>query len=341
MYALKKLNFAAFVPHDPISTKIANLPKKMFRPKYARIVNLKIPEPVVGNIKLCMYPFSHKKIILPFEFSMWQQTVQTIMSMIPCQSNADQHYLTIDSEFFVQKGYQKNSSNKCEELHIDGNFCADPEFSFRQMINFLERQITCPQTYELYLQEKKSLSKTEPIISDGKQIVPSNLNYTTYHNIKIPYNFYNMTHKDALTCLRRFINNYKPKQNNSHVNCRFLHLRDNSIDFALPYDIIIPVGKYISNELGGIMTISTQMCGSMYPIDYEHDDVCSGGKMPHAYIHDSVHMQDNFFKENELYFMTSNMPYRMWIPEQGTRRTLLHITLNHNYENKVMFNNIQ
>ncbi len=91
------------------------------------IGNERILNPMYGDFKLQVFPFdSISEIILPDGFKLWENQVNRILKLIPFQPHAKTHYLTIDSKFFTQDGYLRR-----EGVHIDGNFCADPNFPFK------------------------------------------------------------------------------------------------------------------------------------------------------------------------------------------------------------------
>lgn len=84
----------------------------------------KIPDPQYGDLKLSVMPVDNKsRVKLPVGFELWQDSVQAIMDQIPHCAGADQHYVTIDSKFFPKADFLRR-----EGIHIDGNFCVDPNF---------------------------------------------------------------------------------------------------------------------------------------------------------------------------------------------------------------------
>lgn len=105
------------------------------------------------------------------------------------------------------------------------------------------------------------------------------------------------------------------------------------IPFETEFGNEIPFGKYISSELGGIFCIS----------DLEGCDAYSGkgnfvigdnGNVE-AYTYAIVSsMKKHTFGANKLNFMTSNTPHESTIIKKGNRRTLIRVTLAHDYPNK-------
>jgi len=90
------------------------------------IGSVKLPNPEFGDIKLNVFPFEHTadRIKLPKQFIEYEDALNEIMSQVPIQEGATTHYITIDSKFFSEK-----SSLRREGIHMDGNFCADIDFS--------------------------------------------------------------------------------------------------------------------------------------------------------------------------------------------------------------------
>lgn len=87
--------------------------------------SLRVFNPMYGDFKLQVFPIDSRKIIiLPDGFKIWENQINDIINKyVPHQKNATTHYLTIDSKFFTEDAYLRR-----EGVHIDGNFCADPNF---------------------------------------------------------------------------------------------------------------------------------------------------------------------------------------------------------------------
>jgi hypothetical protein len=86
---------------------------------------IKVLNPMYGDIKLQMFPFNSKlPILLPDGFKLWEKQINEFVKLIPYQEQAVTHYLTIDSKFFTEDGFLRR-----EGIHIDGNFCVDPNFN--------------------------------------------------------------------------------------------------------------------------------------------------------------------------------------------------------------------
>jgi hypothetical protein len=113
------------------------------------------------------------------------------------------------------------------------------------------------------------------------------------------------------------------KPDNSHVR----------IGFKLPYDITVPLGKYVSGSLGGTLMASSVTGCQAWPGEYR-GRVGSGG--------DWSQMVDQLGEAvqiggNELWLTTSNCPHETLMIPAGTRRTFMRVTLPHNYNNRVLF----
>ncbi len=86
--------------------------------------DIQVLNPMYGDFKLQVFPFdSSKQLLLPEGFKLWERQVNQMISFIPHQSHAKTHYLTIDSKFFSEDGFLRR-----EGVHIDGNYCVDPNF---------------------------------------------------------------------------------------------------------------------------------------------------------------------------------------------------------------------
>jgi hypothetical protein len=211
----------------------------------------KIINPMYGDFKLQVFPVeSNKNILLPEGFKLWERQINRIMSFIPHQENAKTHYITIDSKFFSEDGFLRR-----EGVHIDGNYCVDPDF-----------QIVC----------WSGSTWSGSTIENGKVIQK----------------------------------------------------------FASPYNIEMPIGKYVSESHGGILCASSLTGCDAWTGSIEND-VQDGGQYKEEHL---LHANKITLQANKLYFMTSNTPHETTIIRKGSRRTLIRVTLNHNYENNVFQN---
>lgn len=84
-----------------------------------------VPNPFWGDMRLTMFPIGSEaqRTYLPPAFDRWQPTVNRMLRQIPIVSSSHEHFVTIDSKFFgVDEPLRR------EGIHIDGNFCGDPNF---------------------------------------------------------------------------------------------------------------------------------------------------------------------------------------------------------------------
>lgn len=111
---------------------------------------------------------------------------------------------------------------------------------------------------------------------------------------------------------------------NSHVE----------MGFAIPYDIgVIPIGKYVSDHLGATIVATSYAGCRVWPGEYE-GEVGEGG--------DYSSMADQLGKSTiipagEVVAMTSNTPHQSLMTPAGVRRTLIRITMPHNWDNRCLF----
>jgi hypothetical protein len=111
---------------------------------------------------------------------------------------------------------------------------------------------------------------------------------------------------------------------NSHVE----------IGFSIPYDIgIIPIGKYVSNDLGATIVATSYEGCHAWPGQYR-GSVGEGG--------DFSNMADQLgepimIPANQVVAMTSNTPHQSLVTPAGVRRTLIRITMPHNWDNRCLF----
>jgi hypothetical protein len=87
---------------------------------------LQLPDPAFGDMKLNVFPFEHtgEYVQLPDGYKMWEPALNKILERVPLVDGCNKHYITIDSKFFTVDDFLRR-----EGVHIDGNFCADVNFS--------------------------------------------------------------------------------------------------------------------------------------------------------------------------------------------------------------------
>jgi hypothetical protein len=110
------------------------------------------------------------------------------------------------------------------------------------------------------------------------------------------------------------------KADNSHV----------TMGWKLPYDIIIPIGQYVSGNKGGFVAACSWVGCTAWPGTYE-GEVLSGGALSQDPVGTPV-----LLPAHRSIFLTSNTPHETMEVPGGVRRTLIRITLDCNYENSVL-----
>lgn len=230
--------------------------------KIKKLGELHLKHNLVGNHTLNLFPDR----LLPSGFEMFQPVVDKIFSHIPWDNNSsNDHFVTIDSKYFAEA-----SALRREGLHIDGNFCADPEF-------------------QLTGSGRNTWGGTEIIVTWGRTRfeVIENGNYS----IHTP-----------------FINEFGAKPE---------------------------VGIYVSEELGGIFCVSDLAGCEAFEGDFDIE-VQSEGNVEHERKEIEKNGNKILFQAHQLYFMTSNTPHESLIIPAGNRRTLIRVTLAHDYPNKLL-----
>jgi len=220
--------------------------------------NVILPNPEFGDIKLNVFPFKHtdKWISLPRQFEDYEEALNNIMNILPIQENAIEHYVTIDSKFFTTNDFLRR-----EGVHIDGNFCADPNF-------------------------KGSTWGGTSTTWGGTYCTPE-LKITT--------------------------------------------------SWVSEHNITIPIGKYVSDDLGGLIVVSNEIgckawSGSFNGLIGDEGDFSA---LENQLTKDKEFVLD----KNEVWLLSSNTPHETLLIEQGKRRTFMRITLAHNYDNSKVFKN--
>lgn len=221
-----------------------------------------IPEPDYGDLRLAVFPIIHgQPISLPSAFKPWENAVSQMMDTLPVQAGATQAYVTIDSKWFTTPDRLRR-----EGVHMDGNFCADPQF----------------------LRNDRTMAGWGGGWS-------------------------------GLRALKHY-----EEPDNSHVE----------IGFAIPYDLgVIPIGRYVSGHLGATVVATTIAGCDVWPGVYQ-GEVREGG--------DWSEMLDQLgapqlIPAGRIVAMSSNTPHQSQITPAGVRRTLLRITMPHNWDNRSLF----
>lgn len=319
------------------------------------IGKLQVPDPKYGDMKLNVHPFEHTGdyVKLPPGFEMWNDCFNDILKEIPLQEGVNTHYVTIDSKYFQEDEYQRR-----EGIHIDGNFCMDPYFVYQNyFLHFFNHPESKPDNLSLQNQfgmaatwggirlkpplldtwARMRLNEREREIRERKlerilkreererklkrerESSEEPLSKRQKTSEKVP-----STDKfNSLESLIDFCLNYQAKDDNSHVE----------MSWKLPSNVIVPVGTYVSEHKGGILTASSQVGCQAWLGEY-HGCVLSEGD--YSDMADQLTDRDKIvFDKNNLYFMTSNTPHETILQKADTRRSFIRITLNHNYDNSV------
>lgn len=264
------------------------------------ICRLTLPDPQHGDFKLSVYPFQHtgKPIVLPEGFRIWETVLNDIMKRVPLQEGANQHYVTIDSRFFTKADFLRR-----EGIHADGNFCVDPNF------------VTLTED------EKSTWGGAQPKINKPKskpqKSTPSPSPKSTWGGAS-PKETWGGASLDESVVKDRYV----VKEDNSHVK----------MDWVLPYKLVIPIGDYISEAKGGILTVSSEIGCQGWQGEFRGEILAEGSydNMKDQLTND----KKVIFESHRLYFMTSNTPHETLMVDKGKRRSFMRITLNHEYQNK-------
>ena len=114
---------------------------------------------------------------------------------------------------------------------------------------------------------------------------------------------------------------YREMPDNSHV----------IMDWVLPYNIIIPIAKYVSDTKGGLLVVSSDIGTRAWAGIFNGQVAAEGSfhKMQEQLTDDKL----RYIPKNTLMFMTSNTPHETLPIKAGIRRTFMRVTLNHNYNN--------
>lgn len=220
--------------------------------------SLHLPDPEAGDMKLNVFPIYHKRnwMELPQNFKNYEYALNTILNQIPVQDDAREHYVTIDSKFFTTQDFLRR-----EGVHVDGNFCADPDF-------------------------KKTTWGGTQTTWGGTRISPK---------LKIETNW---------------VSEHKVK---------------------------IPIGTYISDNLGGIITVSNEVGCRAWDGQFKG---LVGNEGDFSSMEEQLTIDKEYILgKDQIWAMSSNTPHETLLIDQGKRRIFMRITLDHKYENAQLFSN--
>jgi hypothetical protein len=264
--------------------------------RITKVQELRIPDPEHGDFKLSVFPFENNRkwISLPEGFKLWEKTLNEIMRMVPLQEGANTHYVTVDSKFFTKPEFLRR-----EGVHADGNFCVDPKF-----VSLDESKATWGGTKPTW-----GAAKLREEDEEEEEETPAQK--ATWGGTKPTWGAARLKEHQIVA-----------KEDNSHV----------TMDWVLPYKLVIPVGDYISEKKGGIFSVSSEVGCQGWQGRFI-GEVLSEGNYD-AMKDQLTEDKKVLFEKDSLYFMTSNTPHETLLVDKGKRRTFMRITLNHEYENK-------
>lgn len=221
----------------------------------------KMTKSILGNITVQMLPIELFKSVansLPNSISI---AISNMIDLVPIDNNSsNKHFITVDSKFMAQ-----DSALRREGIHLDGNFCGDPEFQKLGNLTWGGSETT-----------GWGGSRCEEV-TDGK------------YEVTTPW-----------------ISEFGTK---------------------------MEIGQYISSKLGGILCLSDYSGCTAYKLDNKIINIKSGGEL----LSDEIKSNENLeFKKNSIYFMTSDTPHESHVIPAGNRRSLIRLTLAHDYDNSLI-----
>lgn len=220
-------------------------------PLVKEISELFVFDPRYGDFVLNLHPLH---MPLPAGFERWNTAVSGIRGLIPRHNgSSNEHFVTIASRFISEDG-----SLRREGIHIDGNFCADPDFSGATWGG-------TTTTWAGTTVDRKLQVKTR---------------------------------------------------------------------WASPYGVTPPFGNFVSSTHGGIFVASSSVGCSVW-IDPIECNVGDEGSLDH--VKDRL-SGEVILSPHRLYFMSSDTPHESLQIPKGTRRTLIRVTLAHDYPNAIVLN---
>lgn len=310
-----------------------------------KICDINLPDPEFGDLKLSVMPFENtgEFVSLPDGFKRWEESFNEILKLIPLQEGANTHYVTIDTKFFTTDQFLRR-----EGVHIDGNFCVDPNFKsineekktwggagFNDGLKKTWGGAGLKKTWGgAGFNSGAGLKKTwggAGFNSDG--------NFTTNigtgdDNLKKTWGGAGLKKTWGGAGVKNDEEGsnhgkiWEAKEDNSHVQ----------MDWVLPYKLVIPIADYVSEKRGGILTTSTEVGCQAWSGTFKGEILSEG-----SFINMEDQLTDDkkiVFEKNGLYFMSSNTPHETLMISKGKRRTFLRITLNHDYLNEKIINGV-
>lgn len=225
----------------------------------------KFTKNLIGNILIPMLPIElfdrhDYQQDIPFHLRM---AIIKMLSFIPKDPNSsNKHFITVDSKFMGQ-----DSALRREGIHLDGNFCGDPEFQKKGNLCWGGSETT-----------GWGGSRCE-LVTDGR------------YEVKTPW-----------------VSEFGTK---------------------------MEIGEYISSTKGGILCLSDYSGCTAFELNNKVVNIKSGGELIPSEIFMGASKIKEFVKD-AIYFMTSDTPHESHIIPAGNRRTLIRITLAHDYDNSLI-----
>lgn len=272
-----------------------------------------LPDPEFGDFKLSVMPFENNGewVSLPEGFKIWEESFNQVIKNIPLQEGANTHYVTIDTKFFTTDEFLRR-----EGVHIDGNFCVDPNF---RKLNETTIEDVLDDDYLSDVEDefKASWGGAEPKPSWG------GARYENDEDFKASWGGAEPQPSWGGARMKEY--QYEAKADNSHVK----------MDWVLPYkDVVIPIADYVSESKGGILTVSTEVGCQAWSGEF-YGEILGEGSFENM-TEQLTDDKKKVFEKNQLYFMSSNTPHETLMISKGKRRTFMRITLNHNYKNTLI-----
>ena len=253
---------------------------------------VKVPDVDFGDCKLQVFPFDNsKKVKLPAMFASWQKAFEQMRKKIPLVDGKNNHYITIDSQWFSTDGFLRR-----EGIHIDGNFCADIEFSYRDQNAPIATWGGAVPTW----------GGVEPVPPPAPKETWGGVTPTWGGVVPNPNETGNLSAGWTV-----------------------------KVPWTLPYEINVPFGKYVSDDLGGILAVSSLPGCKVWHGKYTAD-IRDSGDCEHMRGELEASPNSVILGSNECWFMSSNTLHETLKIDKGNRRTFLRITLDHQYPNKLI-----
>lgn len=104
-----------------------------------------------------------------------------------------------------------------------------------------------------------------------------------------------------------------------------------------PFNTIVPIGDYVSDELGGIFLLSSLPGCELFTGEFSGIEVGNGGDLEsqrHIILNQTKKpvIQD----KDECWFISSNTPHESLEIQSGLRRSFIRVSLNCKYPNKLI-----